>query len=149
MIRLEFLDVLPTLMSRKTSWILEQRKVCFWGSKEVLKATKYGNRKDKKIILSRDVKFDEVSSLKPTDSQQVESKKITEVSQLVESGATSRTLGSSILFEIPLTVTRDESHEQTRILKTLRIKDMLWVRSKILLQVYEVEETHKSPHGSL
>jgi len=45
-----------------------------------------------------------------TDSQQVESKKTTEVSQQVESGATPRTPCSSVSPEIPPTMTWDENH---------------------------------------
>ena len=68
------------------------------------------NPKDKKTILSKGATFDEPSMMKPTDSQQVESKKTTMVSQQQESDATPSTLGSSILFEISLTVTQDENH---------------------------------------
>ena len=48
--------------------------------------------------------------VKPTDSQQVESKKTTEVSQRVKSDATPRTPGSSVSFEISLTMTQNENH---------------------------------------
>ena len=57
-----------------------------------------------------DVTFDEASMMKPTNSQQVEGKKITEVSQQVKSDATPRTQGSSLSFEILQTVTWDENH---------------------------------------
>ena len=40
----------------------------------------------------------------------MESKKTTEVSQQVESDATPRTPGSSVSFEVPLIVTRDENY---------------------------------------
>ena len=82
--------------------------------------------------------------MKSTDSQQVESKKTTDVSQQVESDATPHTPGSSVSFEISSTVTRDENHVAMRILKTLRIKDRLWVRSKILLQLDKLKEIHRS-----
>ena len=49
--------------------------------------------------------------MKPTDSQQVESKKIIEVSQRVESDTTPRTPGRSVSFKIPPTVTHDENYE--------------------------------------
>ena len=48
--------------------------------------------------------------VEPTDSQQVESEKTTEVLQRVESDATPRTLSISVSFEIPPTVTHDENH---------------------------------------
>jgi len=45
-----------------------------------------------------------------TNSQQVKSKKTTKVSQQVESDATPQTPDSSVPFEMPPTVTRDEKH---------------------------------------
>ena len=87
--------------------------------------------------------------MKPTDSQQVESKKTTEILQYVESDATPCTPSSSVSFEISPPVTHDENISPMRILNTLRIKDMLWFRSRILLQLDEVEETHGRPHDSL
>ena len=77
--------------------------------KRGVKGYKIWDPKDKKTILSRDVTFDEASMIKPTDSQLVESKNTTEVSQWVESYATPRTPVSSISFEIPPTVTHDEN----------------------------------------
>jgi len=53
--------------------------VFFGDLKRELKV-KVRDPKDKKTILSRDVTLDEASIMKPTDSQQVESKKTTEVS---------------------------------------------------------------------
>jgi len=44
------------------------------------------------------------------DSQQAESKKTTEISQHVESDGTPHIPSSSSLFEISLTVTRNENH---------------------------------------
>ena len=58
--------------------------------------------------------------MKPTDSQHVESKKITEVSHQVASDATPCTPSSSVSFEIPLTMARDENHvanEDTKDIK--------------------------------
>ena len=43
---------------------------------------------DNKIILSMDVTFDEASTVKPTDSQQVESEKTNKISQQVEGDTT-------------------------------------------------------------
>jgi len=54
--------------------------------------------KDKKFILTRDVTFDEVSILKPTISQQV------------ESDATSPSLERSVLLEIIPTVAQGSDH---------------------------------------
>jgi len=45
------------------------------GFKKGVKGYKKWDPKDKKIILSRDVTFDETSMVKPTDSQQVKSEK--------------------------------------------------------------------------
>ena len=66
--------------------------------------------KDKKIVLSRDVTFDEASMIKPTSSQQVESGQAKEVSQRVESDATPHTLDSSVSFEFSPEVTQGENH---------------------------------------
>ena len=59
-----------------------------------VKGYKILDPKDKKTILSKDVTFDDASMMKPTNSQQVESKKTTNVSQQVKSDATPRTPGS-------------------------------------------------------
>jgi len=56
-------------------------------------AIKICDPKEKKIILTWILYFDEASMMKPTDSQQVESKKTTELLQQVESDATPCTLG--------------------------------------------------------
>jgi len=72
MTRLGYLDILPTITSRNTIWIIERRKECFWGLKEASKAINMG-LKDKKTILSRDVTFDEALMVKLINSQQVES----------------------------------------------------------------------------
>jgi len=89
---------------------LSARKGVFLRFKRGVKGYKIWHPKDKKTILSRDVTFDEASMIKPTNSQQVEGKKITEVSQQVKSDATPRTQGSSLSFEILQTVTWDENH---------------------------------------
>ena len=47
----------------------------FIGFKKGVKSYKIWDLKDKKFILSRDVTSDEVSMVKPTDSQQVVSEK--------------------------------------------------------------------------
>ena len=56
------------------------RKGMFVGFKKGAKGYKIWDLKDKKFILSRDVKFDEASMVKPTDSQQGESEKTNKIS---------------------------------------------------------------------
>ena len=99
--------------------------------------------------MSRDVTFDEASLMKSTNSQQVESMKTNEISQRVESNATPCTPDSSVSFEIPPEVIQDGDHVTIMMLKMLRIKDMMWARSKYLLQLDEPREIYVSPHGSL
>jgi len=68
----------------------------------------------KKFILIRDITFDEASILKPTISQQVAIEKTKEVSQQMESNATSPSLKRSVFLEIIPTVTQgsDQVAEQ-------------------------------------
>jgi len=70
----------------------------FLGVKRNLKGYKLWGTKHKKFVLSRYVKFNEASTLRP-NFQHVESK-IKAVSQLVEDDATPRSLVSSVSFEI-------------------------------------------------
>ena len=99
------------LLSRQGRQVgFESEERCIFKVQRGVKCYKIQDPKDKKTILSRDDTFDEDSTMKPTDSQQVESKKTTEVSQQVESVAIPRTPGSSVVFEIPPTMTRDENH---------------------------------------
>jgi len=86
------------------------KKGVFWRFKRGVKCYKIWDIKDKKTILSKNVTFNETSMMKSNHSQQVESKKTTEVPQQVESDATPRTPSSSISFKIPLTVTWYENH---------------------------------------
>jgi len=65
-----------------------------------VKGYKIWDPKDKKIVLSRDVTFDEASMLKPTISQQVEIEMTKGVSQQVESDATSPSLERSVSLEV-------------------------------------------------
>jgi len=76
------------------------RKRVFVGFKKSVKGYKIWNLKGKKIILSRDVTFDEASMVKPTSSQQVESEKTNMISQQVESDATLPPPDRTISFEI-------------------------------------------------
>jgi len=61
------------------------RKCVFVGFKKGVKGYKIWDPKDKKIILSRDITFDEASMVKSTDSQQVKSEKTNGISHQVES----------------------------------------------------------------
>jgi len=67
----------------------------------------------------------------------------------MESDAIPRTLDSSISVEFSPEVTQDGDHVADGMLQMLRIMDRGWVRSKILLQLGELEEINVSPHGSL
>ena len=70
--------------------------------------------------------FDEASMMKPTNSQQVESGQIKEVSQRVESDVTSRTLDSLVSFEFSPKITHDEDYvadEDTERCRESRITD--------------------------
>ena len=78
----------------------------FVGFKRVIKGNKIWDLKDRKFVLSRDVIFDEASILKSTISQQVEIERTKEVSQQVESDATSSSLEKSVSLEIIPKVTQ-------------------------------------------
>ena len=73
-------------------------------------ATKFWDPKDKKIILSRDVTFDEASIVKSMNSQQMESEKTNRISQQVESESTPPSPDSSMSFEITPKVIQDDDH---------------------------------------
>jgi len=60
---------------------------------------------NKKIVVSRDLTFDEASVMKPTSSQHVESGQTKEISQRVENDAIPRTLDGSVSFEFSPEVT--------------------------------------------
>jgi len=86
-------------MSRKTRWP-EREKKCVIGFKKDVKCYKIWDPKDKKFILNRDVTFNEASIMKPTDSQQVDSKTTDMISQQVENDATTLSPKRSVSFEI-------------------------------------------------
>ena len=65
---------------------------------------------DKKVILSRDVTFDETSLMKSAGSQQVENGKTIEISQRVETDAAPRTPDNFVSFEVPAKVTQHVEH---------------------------------------
>ena len=60
---------------------LKARKGVFVELKKGVKGYKIWDPKDRKIILSRDVTFDDALMMKPTDSQQVERKTTDRISQ--------------------------------------------------------------------
>jgi len=68
----------------------------FLGVKKNMKVYKLWNPKNKKIVLSKHITFDETSLLKSTISQQVERSKIKDVSQWVEVDTTLRFLVGSV-----------------------------------------------------
>ena len=84
-----------------------EKKGVLVGFKKEVKGYKIWDPKDKKFILTRDVTSDEASMLKSTISQQVEIERTKEVSQQVESDATSPSLERSVSLEIIATVTQD------------------------------------------
>ena len=86
----------------------------FVGFKRGIKGYKIWDPKDKKFVLSRDVTFDEASMLKSIISQQVETERTKEVSQQVESDATSPSLERLVSLEIIPKVTQgsDQVAEQ-------------------------------------
>jgi len=104
MTRFRYLIVWLIILSRKISWVRERRK-CVYGFQKSVKDCKIWDRKDKKIILNRNVTFDEVSMLKPADSQHVESEKTNMISQKVESNVTPSSPDRSVSFEITPKVT--------------------------------------------
>ena len=70
----------------------------FVGFKREIKGYKIWDPNDRKFVLSRDVTLDETSMLKSTISQQVKIERTKEVSQQMESDATSLSLESSVLW---------------------------------------------------
>ena len=83
------------------------KKGVFVGFKKEIKGYKIWDPKDKKFVLSRDVTFNEASMLKSTIPQQVEIERTKEISQQVESEATSPSLERSVSLEIIPKVTQD------------------------------------------
>ena len=82
----------------------------FVGFKKGGKGYKIWDLKNKKIILSMDVTFDETPMVEPTDSQQVESEKTSKISVQVESDATPPPLDRTVSFEITPDVTPGGDH---------------------------------------
>ena len=75
----------PAYFSAKDGKVnLLAKKFVFLGTKKNLKGYKLWDPKNKRIVLSKHVTFDETSLLKSTVSQQVERTKTKDVSQWVE-----------------------------------------------------------------
>ena len=93
--------------TKEDNWISTKKGCVFWFQKrcERLQAV---DPKDKNIVVSRYVIFDEASMMKPTSSQQVESRQTKEVPQRVESDTTPHTIDSSISFEFSPEITHVE-----------------------------------------
>ena len=104
------------------------KKFVFLGVKKNMKVYNLWNPKNKKIVLSKHVIFDETSLLKSTVSQQVERMKTKEVSQGVEVDATPpSTVGSvSVRISQNMTPSRDRADvldvEQVDLIKAKEIK---------------------------
>ena len=82
------------------------KKGVFVGFKQGTKGFKIWDQKDNKVILSRDVTFDEASLMKPTVSQQVETSKTKKLLQLVEIDADPPSLEESASVRIIPEVTQ-------------------------------------------
>jgi hypothetical protein len=82
------------------------KKAVFVGFKRGVKGYKLWDAKDRKIVISRDVTFDEASMMKSPSSQQVESDQITGISQRVESDAAPQSPEVRVSFEVPTVVTQ-------------------------------------------
>ena len=81
-------------------------KAVFLGFKRGVKGYKLWDPKDKKIVVSGDITFDEASMMKPTSFQLVESEQTKDVSQRIENDTTSRILNSLVSFEFSPDVTQ-------------------------------------------
>ena len=101
----------PAYFSAKDSKVNPRAKMfVFLGVNRNMKGYKLWDPKNKKIVMSRDVTFDETSMMKPTSSQPVESGQTNEVSQRVNSDTTPRSLEILIPFEFSPEVTHDDDH---------------------------------------
>ena len=73
---------------------------------------KLWDSEDRKIVLSRDVTFDESSIVKTSSSQQMESGQTKGISQRMESDASSPSPDSTVSFGVPTIVTQFKRHVQ-------------------------------------
>jgi len=118
-------------VKRCVHWIQERHKrLQIWDSK------------DKNFTLSRDVTFEEASMMKPTDSQQVESKKTYRIPQHMESDATAPFLDRSVSFEIIATVAQCDDQAANQDAKD--DKDQLQAMSDVQKSI-TVERTRINP----
>jgi len=81
------------------------RKIVYLGFKKGVKGYKIWDSEYQKIVLSRDVTFDESSMVKTLSSQQVESGRTKGISQRVESDASSPSPDSTVSFGVLTIVT--------------------------------------------
>jgi len=86
------------------------KKFVFLSVKRNMKGYRSWDPKNKKIILSKHVTFDETSGLKSTVSQQIERTKTNEVSQRVEIDATPPSPVGSVSVKTSLDVTPGGDH---------------------------------------
>jgi len=121
----------------------------FVGFKRGIKGYKIWDPKDRKFILSRDVKFDEASMLKPTISQQVEIERTKEVSQQVHSDATPLSLERSVSLAIIPKVTQGSDQIAEQDADDNEIKNRLWVMFMNSLQLEDSKEIHVNQVSSL
>ena len=89
------------------------RKAIFVGFKRGVKGYKLWDPVDKKIVLSRDVTFDEASILKLPSSHQVESDPTEEISQVVEIDAAPHCPDGTVSMQVPTEVTPGEHDGDT------------------------------------
>ena len=92
------------------------RKIIFVRFKRGIKGYKLWDLVDKKIVLSRDITFDDASILKLPSSHQVESDPTEEISQVVEIDAAPQSPDSAVSIRVPTKVTlgeHDDDEEDT------------------------------------
>ena len=100
------------------------RRAVFLEFKRGVKGYKLWDSDDMKIILSRDVIFDESSMMKSLSSQQVESSQVKGISQRVENDAFSLSPDSSISFRVPSIVTQYKQYKH-QVYEEEDIEDVL------------------------
>ena len=99
--------------------------------------------------MRKDVIFDEALTTKPTDSQQVKSKKTTEIPQHVESDATPHTPSSSVSLEFPPIVTPDENHIVDKDTEDIENQEHVIGQIHDSIAVGRGRRNPQKPHGSL
>ena len=86
------------------------RKDVFLGFKRGVKSYKLWDSENRKIVLKRDVAFDESSMLQTLSSLQMESDQTKRISQQVESDASLSSPDSFLSFRVLSVVTQHEHH---------------------------------------